>query len=88
MNVTAMTVQEKILTLGGMAPVASQSSIAAPKRGCEVIHARSLGEPLPKQKAARSTSGVVGRIGRNAPMIPMASAISPAAVQRCRTCRE
>ncbi len=49
MNVAAMMVQEKILTLGGMAPVASQSSIEARNRGCEVIHARNLGEPLPKQ---------------------------------------
>lgn len=60
----------KTFPLTGIARCLSHCIIASPKIGIEVSHLCILGEHLAKQKEATMTKGVVGIIGKKAPIIP------------------
>jgi hypothetical protein len=69
----------RIFALGLITLLFSHSIIAEPKYGKEVSQECSLLELLLKQNAARSMKGVVGNIGKKAPITPKAKEIKPIA---------
>lgn len=58
------------LARGLMTWCLSQSTIASPKYLLLVSHLCNLGDDFEKRNAAKITKGVVGRIGKKAPIIP------------------
>lgn len=56
-----------------------QSTTASPKMGIASSHEWNRGEEREKKNAARRRKGVVGRIGKKAPMKPRRKKIHPKA---------
>lgn len=61
----------------GMAPRSRQHCNNGPNLGCDNNHDSSRLEDLAKQATARIRKGVVGRTGRNIPIKPAATKVSP-----------
>src|SRR5690606_16135710 len=60
-----------------MEPVSFQLRNDLPKRGWDSSHASSFGDEREKHQTARSKNGVVGRTGKKAPAMPVATIIHP-----------
>lgn len=80
-NASAIAMPARIFALVEIAPWSCQSLIGGLSVGWVMIQLCRRVELLPKQNAASSKNGVVGKSGRGIPIKPRASAISPAKSQ-------